>query len=58
MKSTNTVWDNEKALEKFAQQFQLASEDVETVKQLEAEQKSKLQNHGGRWFFKPLKFLS
>jgi hypothetical protein len=58
MKSTNNVWNNEKALEKFALQFQLASEDVETVKQLEAEQKSKLQNYGGRWFFKPLKLLS
>lgn len=57
MESVKMVWNNEKALEKFAQQFQLASDEVEAVKQLEAEQNTKLQNRGGRWYFKPLVFL-
>lgn len=55
MKSLNRNTENDKALVKFAEQFKLDAEEDEAVKQLQTQHK--LQQKGGRFFFRPLKFL-
>ena len=50
---TGQKWDNEAAIAKFAAQFSLSEDDVKTIKELEKEQDSTLQEQGKKWFFKP-----